>query len=644
MAQLLGSSTEQEGPWQKYKPPGPDTLSGADGPAAAGPWEKYQGAQEVEPAEAAATDEEPGLLSQLGTSAQRGFRSLQQLRNLYGIELGEDPQANIARIAELEEKKQSLPESRALAKFGRAKTFGDAWSAFLEAPISVAGNLAVESLAQFAPGLPLAAGLGMAGGSVAGPVGSAAGLAAGVGGTSFLIEYGSKIFEVMGEEGVDLTNPDQISAAFADPEFMDRASERAVAKGVPVAIFDAISGGIAGRLLLAAPKKVGWKLAAGAGELALQSGLGGAGEAAGQVSEKGQITEPAGILGEMIAELGPGLGEVIVGRGVVAGRESSGGGTPPPEEEPPPDLDKEPSPQEAAPEAPERAVDEETAPGAPTTAETEDATLQPSEAAPGAIDEFAVARVQEITGVSEDQARAAVGKVQDPAAVPSNFTEEVARRFFEQRGDMAPRGAEAEAAAEIAEEVAKVELEPSEAQKEAGNYKKGHIKFQDLDVTIETPKGAIRRGKTEKGEPWKVEMPAHYGYIKRTVGADQEQVDVYVGDDTASDRVFVIDQVEPETAGFDEHKAILGVRSVEEAEDLYRRGFSDGRGEDRMGAITEMSMPEFQGWLESGETTAPLAHGQAEPEPIPDFLQAGPAIPAEELKPSRKRPKPSRGE
>ena len=82
---------------------------------------------------------------------------------------------------------------------------------------------------------------------------------------------------------------------------------------MPVAVFDAISGGIAGRLLLAVPKHVAAKLAAGGGEIVIQSALGASGEAAGQLVEKGEITSPPDILAEAIAELGPGAAQVGIG-------------------------------------------------------------------------------------------------------------------------------------------------------------------------------------------------------------------------------------------------------------------------------------------------------------------------------------------
>ena len=91
---------------------------------------------------------------------------------------------------------------------------------------------------------------------------------------------------------------------------------------------------------------------------------------------------------------------------------------------------------------------------------------------------------------------------------------------------------------------ARVDPEPSEAQKESGNYRKGHVKVQGLDITIENPKGSERSGRGPDGEEWSVTMPATYGYVKGTKGADADQVDVYVGEDMAAPQVFVVDQVD----------------------------------------------------------------------------------------------------
>ena len=146
----------------------------------------------------------------------------------------------------------------------------------------------------------------------------------------------------------------------------------------------------------------------------------------------------------------------------------------------------------------------------------------------------------------------------------------------------------------IDEAAARVETSPTDAQKEAGNYRKGHVNIQGLDVTIENPMGSERSGTGPDGSRWSVTMPAHYGYVKRSEGADGDHVDVYVGPNPDSTSVWVVDQVNPDTREFDEHKVILGANSQQEAETLYVNGFSDGRGRDRMGGVSQVSMDWFR--------------------------------------------------
>lgn len=169
-----------------------------------------------------------------------------------------------------------------------------------------------------------------------------------------------------------------------------------------------------------------------------------------------------------------------------------------------------------------------------------------------------------------------------------------------------------ETAADIEAAAPNAATEPSDAQKEAGNYRKAHVRVHGLDVTIENPKGSTRSGTAPNGEPWSVVMPGHYGYVKRTKGADGDQVDVYIGDHPESDHVFVVDQNDAATGQFDEHKAILGASDEAEAQRLYEAGFSDGKGKERIGGITEMSVEEFRSWVTSGDTTKPLASPTAE--------------------------------
>jgi hypothetical protein len=169
----------------------------------------------------------------------------------------------------------------------------------------------------------------------------------------------------------------------------------------------------------------------------------------------------------------------------------------------------------------------------------------------------------------------------------------------------------AKKAAKVTSKSNKPDPNPTEAQKEAGNYAKGHVKIGGLDISIENRKGSERSGTTKDGKKWSVKMPAHYGYIKRTEGADGDQVDVYVrpltsaADIAQNMPVFVIDQVDADTRAFDEHKVMIGFDNPSQALDTYDRGFSDGRGAERVGSIQAMSFEEFKGWLKNGDTTKP---------------------------------------
>lgn len=151
---------------------------------------------------------------------------------------------------------------------------------------------------------------------------------------------------------------------------------------------------------------------------------------------------------------------------------------------------------------------------------------------------------------------------------------------------------------------------PTPAQAEAGNYRKGHVSIDGVRVAIENPKGSIRRKVGRNGKPWSVRMPAHYGYVKRTTGADGDHVDVYLGPkahEASQHLVHIIDQVNTHTGAFDEHKAMVGFPTREAAITAYDAGFSDGKGPSRRGAVTSLSWRTFKRWLRTGDTTSPIA-------------------------------------
>ena len=143
---------------------------------------------------------------------------------------------------------------------------------------------------------------------------------------------------------------------------------------------------------------------------------------------------------------------------------------------------------------------------------------------------------------------------------------------------------------------AATEANPTDAQKEAGNYKKGHVKIDGYDVTIENPKGSVRRGTDASGKQWEQEMQNTYGYIRGTEGVDGDHIDVFFSEDPSQGDVFVVDQVNKD-GSFDEHKVMYGFASEEEARKAYLSNYEEGW--QGLGAITHVSKEEFKKWIDS---------------------------------------------
>lgn len=157
----------------------------------------------------------------------------------------------------------------------------------------------------------------------------------------------------------------------------------------------------------------------------------------------------------------------------------------------------------------------------------------------------------------------------------------------------------------IAQEEAKVEQNPTEGQKEAGNYKKGHVKIDGYDVTIENPKGSVRRGTDADGKQWEQTMNNTYGYIRGTEGVDGDHIDIFLSDNPTEGNVYVVDQVNPD-GSFDEHKVMYGFNSEEVARNAYLSNYEEGW--QGLGNITEVSKDEFKKWINSSHRkTKPFA-------------------------------------
>jgi inorganic pyrophosphatase len=149
----------------------------------------------------------------------------------------------------------------------------------------------------------------------------------------------------------------------------------------------------------------------------------------------------------------------------------------------------------------------------------------------------------------------------------------------------------------------KTDTDPTEAQKDSGRYQKGRVGAHGLRIAIENPRGSIRSGTGADGKKWSTKMHAHYGYIEGTTGKDLDPVDVFIGDEPHSEYVLVINQVDPKTKLFDEHKVMIGYTSRKGAENCYMSNYEDGW--QGMGKTTPMTMDQFRDWLKEGNQNKP---------------------------------------
>lgn len=164
-------------------------------------------------------------------------------------------------------------------------------------------------------------------------------------------------------------------------------------------------------------------------------------------------------------------------------------------------------------------------------------------------------------------------------------------------GNEQPLSAKIEAAS------AEVNTDPTEAQKEAGNYKKGHVQVGTFDITIEQPQGSVRKGTDADGKQWESKMNNTYGYIRGAVGVDGDHIDVFLSNDIDGwngRKVFVVDQYNPD-GSFDEHKVMLGFNDQDEAKGDYLANYESGWENGRRIDITGVNLEDFEKWIESSK-------------------------------------------
>ncbi len=153
--------------------------------------------------------------------------------------------------------------------------------------------------------------------------------------------------------------------------------------------------------------------------------------------------------------------------------------------------------------------------------------------------------------------------------------------------------------AKVKEASADVNTEPTEAQREAGNYKKGHVQVGTFDITIEQPEGSIRRGTDADGKQWESKMHNTYGYFRGTEGVDGDHIDVFLSndmDDWNGAQVFVVDQYNPDGT-FDEHKVMLGFNDASDAKNNYLANYKKGWEKGRRIDVSAVSLADFEKWI-----------------------------------------------
>lgn len=230
-------------------------------------------------------------------------------------------------------------------------------------------------------------------------------------------------------------------------------------------------------------------------------------------------------------------------------------------------------------------------------------------AAPANVTTEQAQQDSEPTGSASNHSNDSIGKVTQSSQTKETKEDKFSptpRKDGESITDYAERVAEEHKAQRTRkEEEAKVDTNPTDAQKEAGNYKKGHIKVDGLNITIKQPKGSIRRGTDANGKQWESEIHNTYGYIRGTESVDGDHIDIFLSENPTEGNVFVVDQINKD-GSFDEHKVMYGFSDMESAKRAYLSNYEEGW--QGLGNITEVSKEDFKAWIDSSKRkTKPFA-------------------------------------
>ena len=150
------------------------------------------------------------------------------------------------------------------------------------------------------------------------------------------------------------------------------------------------------------------------------------------------------------------------------------------------------------------------------------------------------------------------------------------------------------------------------------------MKFQGMDISIETDKGQIRHWHDpHSGESGETKMHYPYGYIRRTDGLDGQHVDCFIGPVEDAEEAYIIHQrKKPDFKYLDEDKVMLGFESPKQAKAAYLRHFNSPK---FFGSMDRMPVEDFKqafvksmdGVIEGGSDGAPFWQHPADVLPPP---------------------------
>lgn len=576
-------------------------------------------AEEKNPAEALTYDLGPSNRDQGITNLREQYRFLspedrQRMKETALTKVAE----NVKALIEFQGERELYPPGQALqriAEIGEKRdwslgTLGEMMRVLVSDPAGVIVDAVSESAI---PSAVMAAGSivgGVAGGRAAAMLGGGAG--------SFVIGYAQSLGETLKDLGVDITNPEAVSAALQNPTLMRTVQNHRLAQAIPQAIFDALAVGAATRYMGFRGMRgtVPGEASNVAVQAPVQGLLGAAGDAASDLAV-GKTPNPGSMILEFAAEMGMAAPDVVSARGAV-------------------NLNRMML---------ERAAEGSTENTKPLSTDEAGQLLTEVWVATGG--QKGNVQLTQLSPEMQDLA-ARAGVVNENGMIPVARLQALAQQSLERsrlgRGSLetaidrgTPLGAEMPTATEGRRDAptdqldlaaANVNTERTPGQNAAGNYQQGHHDWNGLNITIQVQKGGTR---TASDGSWsQPDYPAHYGHVKGTAGADDENVDVYLGDNAAAQNVYVIDQIDPATGQFDEHKALLNFNSPDEALATYYASFQNSSGPDRARAMTTMTIDQFKEWLSEDTTTAVM------PLPEPGVITAPPGgkVLAEEVETS----------